>query len=307
MREVSIGGAIAAGFRLIAREPLAFLAWAALYGVIGIAPQVLGWAASFNAMSAVPAGTVAPGALADALAPMQRFQPLTIITGGLAAMLLYGAGFRAVLFPEERRYFYLRLGARELWMALTAVVLAVLYVLAIVATMIPVGIVGFGAGIAGGAAGGGAGAGIGVLLILVLLIFVAMGVVLWGFSRLAVALPMSFAQRNFRIPEAWQMTRGQAGRVFLVMLGLFALLLLVEALVVALFAGVISVFMPLAEVGKLFSENPAKLFSTIHPAAWVLIAAVWSLFGAAAGTLFAASLAQIYRDLTGPAHADVFS
>ena len=31
------------------------------------------------------------------------------------------------------------------------------------------------------------------------------------------------------------------------------------------------------------------------------------LFGVGAGTLFAAAMAQIYSDLTGPAHAEVFS
>jgi len=302
MREVSVGGAIAAGFRLIAREPLAFLVWTALYGVVGIAPQMLGWAASLNTLSAMRAGAVAPAALAEAMGPMQQLQPLTILTASLSAMVLYGAGFRAMLYPDERRYFYLRLGARELWMALSTIVIFVIYVLALLAMMIPFMIVVFGAG----AAGGGAGSVIGVL-IAVPLFFVAMGVILWGFSRLSLALPMSFAQRNFRIPEAWKMTKGHAGRIFLVVLALGALVVLIELLVVALGAGVISLFMPLADLGKLFTENPAKLFSTVNPAVWVLIAVVWSLFGTAAGTLFAGSLAQIYSDLTGPTHADVFS
>jgi hypothetical protein len=302
MREVSVGGAVAAGFRLIAREPLAFLAWVALYGIVGIAPQMLGWAASLNTLSAVQAGAVAPAALAEAMGPMQRFQPVTVLTGCLSAMFLYGAGFRAMLYPDERRYFYLRLGARELWMALTSIVLLVIYVLALFAMIIPFMIVIFGAS----AAGGGAGAAIG-LLVGVPLVVVAMGVVLWGLSRLSVALPMSFAQRTFRIPEAWKMTKGHAGRIFLVMLALVALVLLAELLVVALFAGVFSLFMPLAELGKLFTENPAKLFTTISPAAWVLVAIVWSLFGTAVGTVFAGALAQIYSDLAGPSHADVFS
>jgi hypothetical protein len=302
MREISVGGAIAAGFRVIAREPVAFLIWAALYGVVGIAPQIFGWAASFNALSAVSATGSTPAAVAEAMAPMQRLQPLTIITGSLAAMVLYGAGFRAVLFPDDRRYFYLRIGARELWMALTTIVLFVIYVLAIIAAMIPFGIVVFGAG----AAGGGAGAAIG-LLIGIPLVLVATGVVLWGLSRLSVALPMSFAQKTFRIPEAWKMTRGHAGRIFLVMLGLFALVLLAEVLVFALAAGLFSLFMPLTELGKMFNQNPALLFSRINPAVWVVIAAIWSLFGVATGTAFAGALAQIYRDLTGPTHADVFS
>jgi amino acid transporter len=118
---------------------------------------------------------------------------------------------------------------------------------------------------------------------------------------------MSFAQRTFRIPEAWKMTRGHAGRIFLVMLALFALVLLAELLLFALGAGLFSLFMPLTELGKMFSQNPALLFSKINPAVWVVIAVIWSLFGVATGTAFAGALAQIYSDLTGPSHADVFS
>ena len=37
-----------------------------------------------------------------------------------------------------------------------------------------------------------------------------------GVLRLSLALPMSFAQRRFRLYESWDLTRGQAGKMFLV-------------------------------------------------------------------------------------------
>lgn len=300
MREVSVGGAISAGFRLVRREPLAFLAWALVYGLVGILPQFLGMATSFNAMSTLgAAGT--PAAMADAMAPLQRLQPITILTSSLSALLLYGAVYRAALYPDDRRFLYLRLGARELWMGLTFVTVVFMSAIGIFAMMIPFILI-IGISAAAGAATGGVGA-----LIAIPLMFAAFGVFVWAAMRIAVAMPMAFAERGFRIPEAWRLSRGYAGRIFLVMLALFGLLVLAEVLLFALGAGVFSLFMPLSEMGRMFTQNPAQLFSRINPAVWAAVAVVWALLGAASVTLFSAALAQIYSDLAGPDTAEIFS
>ncbi len=300
MREFSVAEAITAGFRLIAREPLAFLAWAVVYGVVGLLPQFAGMAMGFDAMSALGSAAT-PEAMAQAMGPMQRLQPISIITSSLSGLLLYGAIYRAVLFPEDRRFLYLRLGARELWMALTFVAIFIIVFVGMLVMILPLILI-IGVAAAGGAATGGVGALIAIPLILLLF-----AVLVWGAIRLSLAMPMAFAERNFRIPEAWRQTRGHAGRIFLVMLGAFGLLILVEVLLFALGAGVFSLFMPLSEMGRILSQNPAELFSKIHPAAWALVAVVWALFGTWSVAMFSAPLAEIYRALRGPDHADVFS
>ena len=80
MREFSVGDAILAGFRLIGREPLAFLAWTLVYAVVGIAPQFLGLTTTFDVMKAAGAGGT-PQAMAEAMAPLQlnyRLTPLGV-------------------------------------------------------------------------------------------------------------------------------------------------------------------------------------------------------------------------------------
>ncbi|WP_293677703.1 hypothetical protein [uncultured Phenylobacterium sp.] len=299
MREFSIGDAITAGVRLVAREPLAFLAWALVYGLVGLTPQFVGMAMGFDAMSTLRSGAAAdPEALTQAMAPMQALQPVSFVASVVSGLLLYGAAYRAVLFPEDRRFLFLRLGGRELWMALTVVaVFLIAFAAILVVVLLIVGITA-----AGSAAAGASGALIAFPLILLLV-----GIMMWGASRLALAPPMAFAERNFRIPEAWRQTRGHAGRIFLVMLGVFGLLLLAQVLLFALGAGIFSLFMPLSEMGRLLMQNPAGLFAKIHPVGWALAAVLWALFGTWSMAMFAASLAEIYRGLRGPDHAEVFS
>jgi hypothetical protein len=299
MDKFTVGDSIMAGFRLIRREPLAFLAWSVVYGVVGLAPQFFGMMMGFEAMTTLRSAAASnPEAITQAMAPIQRLQPISLLASVVSSVLLSGAVYRAVLFPDDRRFLYLRLGGRELWMALTFASLLIIAIVGMIALVIPVGLL----AAAAGAVSGGAGA-----LLAIPAFFVVLGVFIWGAARLSLAAPLAFAERSFRIPEAWKQTRGYAGRIFLVMLGLVGVLLLVEILLFALGAGVFSLFMPLSEMGRLFTQNPAQLFSKIHPAAWVLVAVLWALFGTWSAAMFSAPLAEIYRSLRGPDHADVFS
>lgn len=300
MREFSVAEAITAGFRLIGRDPVAFLAWTLVYGVVGLLPQFFGMMMGFNAMTTLGSAAT-PEAMTEAMAPLQRLQPISIISSTVSGLLLYGAIYRAVLFPDDRRFLYLRLGGRELWMALTFVTVFIIAMVGMVVMILPFVLI-IGVAAAGGAATGGVGALIAIPLFLLLF-----AVVVWVAIRLSLAMPMAFAERTFRIPEAWRQTKGQAGRIFLVMLGVVGLLILTEVLLFALGAGLFSLFMPLSEMGRLFTQNPAQLFSKIHPAAWALVAVIWALFGTWSVAMFSAPLAEIYRALNGPDHADVFS
>jgi hypothetical protein len=157
----------------------------------------------------------------------------------------------------------MRLGQRELWMGLTLLVLMVLYGLSFVAMLLPLLlIVGVGAAAGGGGgAGGGRGAGdrraggprracCGVA------------------SRLSVALPMSFAQSAFILPRGLA-ADPRARRAHLPDLPrLFAILLLGELLLLGVGFGLVAALVPLPELGRAFTQNPAKLFSQVNPAVW---------------------------------------
>jgi len=134
-----MGDAIMAGFRLIAREPRAFLAWTLVYAVTGLGPQALSMVLNVNTFAAASSGQQPdPAALSQAMGSLQALQPFSLLAVLLNSILLYGAVFRAVLFPEERRFAYLRLGGRELWLVLTMIALVAIFTVALIALILPI-------------------------------------------------------------------------------------------------------------------------------------------------------------------------
>jgi hypothetical protein len=301
MRTFSGTGAIGAGFRLIGREPVAFLAWAVVYGVVGLLPQLFVMGKSLGAMMNLGANPD-PTAAAAAMAPLQQLQPISILTALVNFIVVGGAVFRAVLRPEDNRFFFLRLGARELWLGLTTITLFVIYIVAIVVMIIPFFIV-IGVSAASGDGGGAAAA----MLITVPLFFAGFWVIVWGALRLSLSMPMSFAEKNFRIPESWKKTKGHAGKMFGVMVVIMLMLIGIELLLGGIAFGALTLIAPLPELGRMFTANPASLISKINPAVWVVVVAIWALFGTWYTVMVGAAFAGIYRDLSDEPMLDVFS
>lgn len=305
MAEWSMGDAVASGFRLIRREPLAFLAWTVIYAVVGLAPQAFSTMLSISTLTAAAgAPSSDPTALAEAMGPLQALQPFTILAALLNVILLYGAIFRAVLHPEDRGFAYLRISPRELWMVLTMLALVVMYVLAIVALMIPFFII-LGAAAFGAAASGSEPSGVGVL-IGVVLAMVAVGVIIWAAIRMSLAMPMSFDEKAFRIPEAWRATKGHALRIFGVLALLWLIIVAAQLVLFGLGAGAALASTSLPEIERLM-QNPMEMFRQVNPVVWAIIAVIWSLFGAWYTTIMAAAMATIYRDIKGVDPAEVFA
>jgi len=88
---------------------------------------------------------------------------------------------------------------------------------------------------------------------------------------------------------------------------IYLVVIVVEVLVVGLGAGAIMAAAPMEDLVRLLQTNPLELFAKVNPAVWLLIAVAWSAFGAGFVTVIAATCAQIYKDLRGPDHTDVFS
>ena len=281
------GNAVASGFRLIRREPLAIVAWAGVYVVLGLLPQVGLWpkmAALIKAAGQEPDQRL----LAELNASMAAYQPVIWICSILAYTLLYGAIFRAILQPDDRRYFYLRLGKPELWMLLSTAALLVLVLIAIFVVAIPVGIVG---------AMGGQGAGAtGLMFLLVAAVFLLF---FWLAMRFALTGPMAFAERRFVLFGSWRLTKGHGLKMMGVAFVLFCIVIAVELVVgVAAFAA----FYPVISGGEgamaRMLGDPATLLARWAP--WIVAAClVGSLVVAAFYAVLAAPWASIYRDLTG--------
>jgi hypothetical protein len=120
MGDFSADRAIGAGFKLIGRAPLAFLAWVVTYLVVGVLPQA-GFVAAILpewsrmtqeiASSAGANVPMSPAEMFRAQTGMMQLQPLVWITSLVAHTVILSAIYRAVLEPEDSRFCYLRRGS----------------------------------------------------------------------------------------------------------------------------------------------------------------------------------------------------
>jgi hypothetical protein len=307
MARFSVADAATAGFGVIGRKPLAVLAWGLVMFVATAAPfylLTLFMRPDF-AMLAQIAGQQGPsndpevfGRLMRMQSGMMLFQLLFWMWSTAVKAVICCAVFRAVLEPEDSRFGYLRLGAREGWLTLLFLVEYVLayiafFVVALLA-MVIVAIVGVGAG--GNSAGAMVTTGF-VVGILVLVLF------LWLALKLSMAAPMTFADRQFRLFESWSFTKGHVGKLLGVSLLLFVFLIGIEVLFVgAVIGGVFTLggqmswlFEPGA-VQALLREPPMEIVRKLGPA--ISVAGVlWVVFSTVVVTVFCAPWAASYRAL----------
>ena len=138
MASFSVTESFGAGFRLIARNPGAILAWAVAYLVIGLLPQLAvmgGMAPSmldlFGMAASQPQGPDI-GEMIRLQSNMVVLQAVNYLCTIASQAVLTGAVLRAVLEPDNRRGFYLRFGRQELWLALVSLVFIVLLAMACV-------------------------------------------------------------------------------------------------------------------------------------------------------------------------------
>lgn len=278
MSTISIGRAVGAGSRLIAREPAAFAAWCAIYFVASAGPLLLSGGellAMYRSMG--QGGTPV----------MPRFQPLSILVSLGMIVVLPAAVFRAALTPNERRFAYLRVGRRELWMVLNTLAMLACGLVVWFGTMLIMGVL-----VAGGAfVAQGAPWVLGVLMVVLYPFMIAFWI--WPFLRLSMAPVMAFEDRKLRIVESWRLTRGHAWRLFLVALLLGVILVAAEMVLLAIGAFALGG----AETMAILSSNPGALMARMTLPGLIVAAAVGSVFGVGAYAVGGAAWADMYRQI----------
>ena len=291
--------AILSGFRLIGRHPGVVLIWGLAYVLVALVPLlILFWGdlptllgLYAKIMQSLMAG-VAPGASDPDLARQQgllaAFEFSQLGLNLLAVTLVSCAIYRAVLEPERKAFAYLRVGLQELWVIASMLALVVVLAAVLIASSAAVGLVGQAVG-TGAWIGG---------LILFLTSCGAIALVIWVALRLSLAAPMSFAERRFRLTEAWPLTQGQGWRLFGVALGLASMILLIQ-MVLATLGQVLGLGSSLARIDDLraFLANPAADLARMGPSLAGL-ALMQVLVSAFSFTLWAAPFAEIYRELS---------
>lgn len=270
------------GFRLIRREPRAFVAWTAIwFATFSLAAWIV--AASRPTSFGGPTRAGFNG-LSQRLGP---FSALLITLFWLVWLVTAVAAFRAVLRPTDRKGFYLRvsldearLGALTLGAYFAAIPLggAPAYLVFLLATpfmhALPAaaGIIGW----------------IGVLL--------TVGLDIWLGVRLSLIAVETFSERRFHLTAYWPVTHGR----FWYLLAAYFLFFLV-------FLGLTVIFAPLVGLASRVGEGPSAGFAQrggLLVQAGILTALV-SLFWALSSTLFYACQARAFRDIVGEGVAGV--
>ncbi len=280
MAAFSVESALGAGFSVIRRKPLALLVWAAVYLAAYLAPL---WAIYTRLASAGTIRAAQHGAVADPQAAIQVVAGL--MTGwtpvfwlmGLAVMsVLWGAVFRAVLTPQDDRYFYLRVGLRELWLGLTVAALEIVFILGGATAFVALGVMAQAAPWYAT-----------VLAAIALLVGL-----IWMLMRLSLSAVIAFAESRFVFWDSWALTEGQVWRLFVVLLGLAGIIMLGEL--------VLLVPIGLALVMTGAAERLATSPSLAPPGlVMAVIGVAVSLFAAAVYAVVGAPWASVYQQLTG--------
>ncbi|HEY1447287.1 MAG TPA: hypothetical protein VGF33_02005 [Caulobacteraceae bacterium] len=267
------------GFRLLKREPKAFIAWVAL------------WMATFSVAAWVvavsrPAAAAHGGSRSSFGEVAARFGPFAWL---LMAMFLIVwvvtavAAFRAVLHPDQRRGFFLRLGIDELRLGF----------LTLVAFFAAVGV-------------GGAPAYLVFVLVSPIMsavpaatrLIVEIGVLVtvwldvWLGVRLSLIAVETYAERRFHLMAYWPVTRGR----FWYLLASYFLIFLIFLGLTVLFVPVIIVLTP-TELTRAAGGDILRSIGLLAQAGMLagLIAMFWTL----SLTLFYACQAHAFRAIVG--------
>lgn len=289
MRTFSGSRALGAGLGLIARHPLAVLVWVVVYLLLVLGPQgLMMWLMIPDVIAMSKAGEAMqpddPHLLA-LTARMTSFQLLQMGAGIIWYAVISGAVFRAMLEPQESRFAFLRLGIQEFWLAVGFVMIGIAAAIAIFVAMMPAIIVGAIASVAGQTGAPAAG--------VMLIMFLLFGVLLWGWSRFCLGLPMSFATRQFRLFESWDLTRGQSAKIIGVGIALSVLVFIAEIVLSVIVAA--AGWSWATSVWEAVSKQPetwTRLVPVVAAGSGVL-----AVFGVVATVLYLAPLADIYRQL----------
>jgi len=205
---VTVGSILSGTFGFVRDNIRAILVWSGLFFLLGLAMMLIMQPFYAAQLATMQAGAVAP----------PQFAPLLLMMVLLLVVMtvVWAAVFRAVLFPEQSRFAYLRLGMDELrLLGCVLVLLIAFYLLMLVSGIVLV--------ILGAAVMGMGGAASGVITIAL----AALVLSLWLGTRFSLAGPLTILERKIIIGRSWRMTRGNFWRLLGAYLAILVLLAIV--------------------------------------------------------------------------------
>jgi hypothetical protein len=284
------------GFRIVRRNPLAILFWALAYVIffVGFFALVGGQLASIMAQAEALQGGEPDvsdlQALGASYAALLGFGlPLGLVVG---AVLNAGVA-RGVLFPSQRAFGYLRLGADELRVMAVSLVLGIVLGVGSFVLFMAVAL------IAGLVSQGEPGV---AVLVGVILGFGAGALLCWVAIRLSLAVPITVAEKRIAPFASFALTKGQV----LPILGM-AVIAFIMSMLVSLLGSIISLPVVmltgggLAQLATMEGLSTTQIIQAAGPAllAWGVVQAIVSALQIA---VLYAPFSAAYRDIKGLPH-----
>src|SRR5579862_7972015 len=306
MGEVDIGDAATAGLRMMGRQPFSVLCWGLIMAIyVGLLFLLFGGAvaAAVTNLVANAGSTPSPEQILGLLFSTLGFFFFLFVGAELLAIVFRGAAIRAELDPAASSFAYMRLGAQEAWLLAASFVFWLVLFGANMLMAIPVAALGVAQGVGsiaanvqGGAQHAGVFSGLGLLQVLLRLVIYAVSVWLW--LRLCLGVVMSFQDRQFRLFEAWAVSRGHVLRMFLTML-LVVLMMFGVGIVMTIIA-LVTMAVTLGGVFQdpkaFFSQPPSAWLSAVTPL--IVVTLVWIVVGVGVGNALTwGALARLWRQL----------
>ncbi len=309
MVKLDVVKAAFSGFGVIGRNPLSVIVWALFIGVLGVLPIAIllgGMTGPILELIRNARQDIDPSE--ETIRPLifagLALLPVMMLTGLVARTLLSGAVFRAMLFPEDKGWFYLRLSARELWLALVYIVIGILgffIAVGVMAVLLPMMLLtsGLDNEIIQDA-------------VVQLMFLPVYALVIFLVARFGLALPMTFAESRFRLFESWNLTRGNGWRIVFVLLLLvalsFAVQMVVSMIILIIVLGVVLALIGNAPAGAWDPERIEAALEALvlqDPTVWISQALPWialwlvvaSIISTLIAVIFIAPLAEAYRQL----------
>jgi len=294
----SVGSIVGGAFGVVFRHPLSVLVWGLLYVAMFVVMMLLMWPVFEGFLSMAAKG----GDEEAMIAQMNRLQ----VNSGLVTLMQFGmyivptlaftAAMRSVLRPEQKGFFYIRLGMDEVRVGAVWFILNMALGIGMLLAMIPVAI---GAAIVGAASGGAA-----AVLVAALLMLAVICAFIYFLVRLSLMAPLTFLRQEFAFGEAWRITRGHFWTLFG---GYFVVVFVQGFLTMAAWLAMIwPLFGDLAQPGFDPARFPEILAAHIQrltrPEATTIIG--WALIALTSGmgiALYGGAAATATRDLTGDA------
>lgn len=295
----SISEGMGAAFSLVRRRPAAVFVWGFL--IIGpmllFLPMMLTFMSDMvasmeveNATAVDTANAVFPTSAFAGMMGMQAGMGLLNLLQMLAMVVVYPAIMRAVIRPEERSWFSLRVSMDEVRVAVVAIVVfGGLYMVLMFAMLLAI----ISAAIATSLGASHVAVGVTIAVVLVVLVVA----ILCAFVPLSLMAPASLYYRRFAFAEGWRLAKNQWVRLIGLHLTIMVVIIAIEiGLGILIVSGgliVVSTGIDWSWIHAGTSENPFVDFKAILATWWPLMVGVGLVICAVYGLILTVSVAPV--------------